>query len=524
METPIGSKQGGGTLLIRSGRVYDHDGDVDHPSIADVLIIDGQIAAVRSGIAEAIGREGSVPELDGRLVNEVIDATGKLLIPGFVNAHYHSHDVLLKGCFETIPLELWFLTALPPNYPKRTTAEIRVRTLLGAVECLRSGITTVQDFATLSPYDEEHLDAMLQAYEDVGIRCIFALQVADIPAIASTPFWREVIPDEYHGTLSGAAAPLAGIDPAVLVRDIVTSHRIRHPRITWALGPSSPERCSEPLLQSMAELSRSADLPVYTHIYESKGMTLIGRQKFARDNGSLVNYLKRNGLLSPRLSLVHSVWMSAEEIETIQAAGANVVLNPSGNLKTRSGIPPIRSYMDRRINVGLGCDNCSCGDAQNMFESMKLFTTLAAVCHPEPGPPTAADAIRCATIGGARTASMEGQLGAIRVGMAADVSIIDLNDPSFVPLNSAARQLVFTEGGRAVETVVVDGSVVVRDRKVTTIDERSLYEEVTAIMRVLSKDIDAVVARNHRMLPYVMEAYRRTIAADIGVNRYVGSE
>jgi cytosine/adenosine deaminase-related metal-dependent hydrolase len=276
------------------------------------------------------------------------------------------------------------------------------------------------------------------------------------------------------------------------------------------------------LLTALAELSDDEKLPVYTHIYESKAMTLIARQTHAKDGGSLINYLKRVGLLSPRLSLAHSVWMLPQEIDSIGLAGTNVVLNPVGNLKTRSGVAPIRSYMTRQVNVGLGCDNCSCSDAQNMFQSMKLFAALAAVSSPEPGPPTAAEAIWSATVGGARTAGMEGKVGALRPGMAADLFIVDLTDPSFVPFNSAARQLVFTESGRGVETVIVDGRVVVRDRKITTIDERALREEVADLMLGLRKDIDAVVARNQRMLPYLMKAHRLTWAEDVGLNRYVG--
>ena len=508
-------------LLIKGARVYDHDGDIDQPAVADVLIIGDSIAAVRPGLADLIAREESVPELGKRNVRESIDAKDKLVIPGFVNAHYHSHDVLLKGCFETIPLELWVLSALPPSYPKRTTAEIRARTLLGSIECLRSGITTVQDLATIYPFDEEHLDAMLKAYEDVGIRCVFALQVADVPGVKSIPFWDEIVPADQRGNLSGAVEPFRNIDLSQLLHDLVKTRR-NSPRITWALGPSSPERCSEKLLSSLAELSSDEKLPVYTHIYELKAMTLIARQTHAKDEGSLINYLDRVGLLTPKLTLAHSVWMAPKEIEQVQQSGTNVVLNPVGNLKTRSGIAPIRTYMNSGVNLGLGCDNCSCSDAQNMFQSMKMFASLAAVCTPEPGPPTAGNAIWSATIGGARTAGLEGRIGSVKPGMAADLSIIDLTDPSFVPLNSVARQLVFTESGRGVETVIVDGRVVVRDRKITTIDERALREEVADIMKVLRKDIDAVVARNQRMMPYLMEAHRRTWAADIGLNRYVG--
>ena len=184
---------------------------------------------------------------------------------------------------------------------------------------------------------------------------------------------------------------------------------------------------------------------------------------------------------------------------------------------------PIRTYLRKGLRPALGCDNCSCSDAQNMFQSMKLFAGLAAVSQPEPGPPTAADAIWSATIGGARTAGLEGQIGALQPGMAADLSIIDLTDPSFVPLNSVARQIVFTEAGRGVETVIVDGRVVIADRKVTTIDERALREEVADLMKVLRRDIEAVTKRTDAMLPYLMEAQRKTWQVDIGLNRYVGN-
>ena len=105
----------------------------------------------------------------------MIDATRHLIVPGFVNAHYHSHDTLLKGMFELLPLHMWFINALPPQYPRRGAEEIRARTLLGAAECLLAGITTVQDMLTLFPFDEASLDVVLDAYEEIGLRCVFSL-------------------------------------------------------------------------------------------------------------------------------------------------------------------------------------------------------------------------------------------------------------------------------------------------------------------------------------------------------------
>jgi 5-methylthioadenosine/S-adenosylhomocysteine deaminase len=511
-------------VLISGGRVLDLDGDVHQPGEKDVLVVADRIAACRKGIAADLAAGRPVPELPAGAALERVSAQGKLVIPGFVNSHYHSHDVLLKGCFETIPLELWLLSALPPAFPKRSTAEIRARTLVGALECLRGGITTVQDLATVYPYDEDHVDAILKAYEDVGIRCVFALQVADVPGVKSIPFWDEIVPDSMKSGLSGAVEPYGrGTDVVELVKSLMLKREGLSPRMTWALGPTSPERCSEAFLGGLGDLSRSRDVPIYTHIYESKAMALIARQGHASDNGSLVTYMQRCGILSPKLTLAHSIWMLPAEIRMIADAGTNVVLNPVGNLKTRSGVAPIRPYMEAGVNIALGCDNCSCSDAQNMFQSMKLFAALAAITHPEPGPPTARDALFAATISGARAAGLEGEIGALKAGMKADLAILDLADPSFVPLNSVARQLVFTEAGRSVEHVMVDGRFVVRDRRITSIDEAALREEVAELMVHLRRDLEVVLERNQPMLPYLMEAHRRTWDSDIGLNRYVGN-
>jgi guanine deaminase len=135
---------------------------------------------------------------------EVIDAHDHLVLPGFVNAHYHSHDVLAKGTLEEVPLESWRLYALPPQYPPRSVEEIYARTLLGALECLRSGMTTIQDMLTLYPYEDRHMDAVMAAYEKVGIRVVFALQYADRKGIETIPFWKDTFPAELHPLLSTA--------------------------------------------------------------------------------------------------------------------------------------------------------------------------------------------------------------------------------------------------------------------------------------------------------------------------------
>src|SRR6202011_1678357 len=192
---------GGTTLIIRGGRAILPDGDWHAPPEVDIAIAGGEIAGIAPSFAPLAG--ASIDALDAR---------GHLVLPGFVNAHYHSHDVLAKGTLEEVPLEQWRLYVLPAQYPPRSLAEVRARTLLGAVECLRSGMTTVQDMLTLYPFDPAHLETVLQAYRDIGIRVVFSLQYGNRKGLDTVPFWRDIFPPEYHHMLSSAAEPEKNFD------------------------------------------------------------------------------------------------------------------------------------------------------------------------------------------------------------------------------------------------------------------------------------------------------------------------
>ena len=142
-------------LMITGARVMSPNADPHQPPVADIFIRDGKISKIGKNLVE----KEFVADA------EVIDASEMIAIPGFINAHYHSHDTLAKGVMEETPLETWRLLALPPQYPKRSRAEIRARTLIGALECLRSGMTCIQDMVTLYPFDPDHLEAVIEAYE-----------------------------------------------------------------------------------------------------------------------------------------------------------------------------------------------------------------------------------------------------------------------------------------------------------------------------------------------------------------------
>ena len=498
------------TLLVKGGRALLPGEDWNEPRQVDIAIAGDTIVGIApSYAARAAGSNDAI---------EILDARGHLVLPGFVNAHYHSHDVLAKGTLEEVPLEAWRLYALPPQYPPRSVDEVYARTLLGALECLRSGITTIQDMLTLYPFEDRHLEAVMAAYDRIGIRVIFGLQYADRKGLETIPFWKDTFPQDLHPLLSTAAEPERQLDLLGHFEDTCLKAPARQ-RVSWALGPSAPERCSPALMARTMDLARRYDIPVYSHIYESRGMALQARMTLPGYGGRLIRRLAEEGALDPRLNLAHSVWLSRDEIDLLAEHGAGVVLNPQGNLKMKCGVPPIRLLQDAGVRIGLGCDNCSCSDAQNMFVAMKLYALLAAVSDPIPGPPQAASAIRSATEAGADGARMGHMLGRIAVGYKADLTVIDMHDPTWKPLNSAARQLVHVEAGRGVTHVIVDGSVVIRDRRLTTIDEATVYDAVAAVMPGFRKDFATISERVARLQPWLDKAHSQIMAADLDIER-----
>jgi 5-methylthioadenosine/S-adenosylhomocysteine deaminase len=326
-----------GRYLIRGGRIYDHEGDVHQPAIADLLISNHKIERVAPTIAAADN-------------TEVIDASGKLVVPGFVNAHYHSHDVLLKGMFEELPFDIWALHTSAASYGRRSLDELRIRTLIGAAEMLRNGITTVQDFLTVYPADEAFVDTVLSSYAEAGIRVVFAIAARDQAALDIAPLMAKTLPHAIRQRLVGTSRP-AKEELAFVAGQIERLGMTPRPLITWALAPSAPQRCSPQLLEGLAALSRERRLPVFTHVYETRPQAAAAWVQ----SSSLLDVLAKAGLMNERLNLVHGVWLSAADIAMLAQAGARVVHNPISNLKLKSGVAPILDLYRAGITVALGC-------------------------------------------------------------------------------------------------------------------------------------------------------------------------
>src|SRR5271165_2259508 len=354
------------------------------PELKDILIENGRIAAITSAHEE--------PQPDARL----LDGRGKLVIPGLVNAHYHSHDVLARGMFEDIPLEAWIALAILPSTRTLTRQEARLRTLLGAIDCLRNGITTVQDMLGCGPGSEEQVEAVIEAYNEVGIRCVLGLQVGNRAAIDCLPGIRDRLPAELAPAL--AAAP-----EVRRILDFVAAPLARPAgrRLSFAIAPGSPPRCTFALLAGLAELSVRHRLPIVTHVNESKLQVFLARELYARYGGSVLDYLHAAGALNERLCMAHGIWLSAAEIDRIALVGASVATCPTSNLKLKNGVAPLRTLKQAGVRLALGADNTSAGDAQSIFEAMKLVCNMSAGKSAAPSTFLAADALAMATAAGA---------------------------------------------------------------------------------------------------------------------------
>jgi 5-methylthioadenosine/S-adenosylhomocysteine deaminase len=487
--------------LIKGGRILDIDGDLDSPPQRDVLIHEGRIREVGAAANEAARRDDI----------EVIDATGKLLIPGLVNAHYHSHDTMLRGMFEQLPLDAWMLYSSPGQFPHFSSEMIETRTALGASECLLNGITTIQDMVSIVGDDQSHVDQVMQCYERLGIRAVLALQVSDRAACDCVAFW-DSLPRRTAQCLPSSSNPDAQFE------FLESALRKQSALVSWGLGPSAPQRCSSEFLARFARLSAERGLQVFTHTYESRSQAVLARLKFPQ--GSLIEHLDRAGLLGPRLTIAHGVWITGSEIARLGENGANLVCNPTSNLKLLNGFAPLLDYASANVNIGLGCDNCSGNDAQNLFESMKNFALMWGMYAGAGTTSAAREAFRAATVGSATAIGLGNEIGLLRPGYRADIVMIDLGQPNYRPLNSAVRQLVYGETGRAIEKVMIEGKIVVDSGKIISPLFQDLKVRAERAKDQLAEHVDALRARNGAILGDILAAYEKANRYPLEFDRF----
>ncbi|MET0528313.1 MAG: amidohydrolase [Microvirga sp.] len=452
-----------GSIAIRGGRLVDRDRRSAIPQ--DILVVDGRIVEIAPPGCEA--PEGA----------ERIDANDRLLIPGLVNAHTHAHGALAKGlCGDRWPLEL-LLNANPAFNRGRTIEDKYLSGLLNAVELVRRGCTTCFDmFAEFPMPSVEGIEAVGRAYADVGLRAVLAPSLADRTLYQAIPGLMEALPEAMRQEVERIqAAPFhASLD---VCRTLVERWPFDRAMIRPGLAPTIPLHCSDEFLIACGELSRALDLPIQTHLAESRTQALAAVRRYGR---SLTAHLDELGLLSPRLSAAHAIWLDSDDVRRLADRGSSVVHNPLSNARLGSGIADIRRLATARVNVGIGTDAVNTSDALNMFEATRWAAYLSRIEETNYGLWLGPDEVfQMATEGSARAIGFE-KIGSLTPGHSADIVFLDLAHVNYVPLNDVLRQLVFGESGAAVDSVMIAGRMVVQSGRLLTVDEEGLRRKVEA--------------------------------------------
>ena len=469
----------------------ERDEVIEHGS----LVIDGDRL-------EYVGPSSGCPREEG---HRVIDGSGFIAIPGLVNAHCHSPANVFRGLMPARPLEIWrayWRAALRACSDDLFYASA----LLGAMEMLKTGCTTMLDHF-FGNRDSRFTGAgeAVRAMRDLGLRHVVALTVSDRP-------YEETIPlDAPEGAARGEVGRMTRAETGDArgwldeIEEFIAELHDPRGLTTCCPGPSAVQRCTDELLRGASAIADRCGVPLHIHLAESRSQALMGPRLYGT---SLLKHLDDLGLVTPNLSAAHSVWIDEEDVEIMVRRGATPVHNPASNLRLGSGLAPIPDFLAAGGRVALGADGACSNDNQNLFDAMRL----AALVHNTRDHDfhrwvTARQAMSMATRWGARAFGLD--CGALEPGRLADVVLLNRRTPAFTPLNDVTAQLVFCENGGSVDTVLVNGEVVVAGGRLRKMDEEAVMAEVNRLYEPLRP----VVAREMRdaavMEPSLSEMYFR---------------
>lgn len=471
--------------MIRNGRLLDIATHRAEP--ADVLIEGNRIAAIQPPGNAA--PEGAV----------TIEANDRLLMPGLINAHTHSHGGLAKGMGDQWSLEL-LLHAGPWLNSYRTAEHMYLSALIGALEMVRKGCTACYDLYLELPLPTpEGVEAIGRAYQDVGMRAVLAPMTADRTFYQAIPGLLDALPSPQKQGLEAMR-----MQPGEAIIDACRALLERNPfdpaRIRLGLAPTIPLHCSDDLIVAHRDLARDYDVGLHMHLAESKVQALSGMTCYGQ---TLTGHLDTLGFLGPNLTAAHAVWLSTEDLHRLADNGVSVAHNPGSNLRLGSGIAAVHDMVQAGINVGIGTDGASCSDNQNMFEAMRFASFVSRVREPDYQTwLQTAQVLDMATVGSAKALGFGDDIGRLAPGYKADIVLLDLNHINFLPLNDPTHQLVHTEDGSAVDSVIIDGRVVLWHGRFTDVDAASLRSRIEA-----AQDVLAQRAHDSRRLAEGLEAH-----------------
>jgi 5-methylthioadenosine/S-adenosylhomocysteine deaminase len=404
----------------------------------DVLIRDRRIAQISSVI----------PSVEA---DEIIEARGRVLLPGFVQTHVHLCQTLFRGAADDLALIDWLRERVWPMEAAHTFDSLYASARLGLAELIRGGTTCALTMETV-----RHTEAVFRAVEESGFRATVGKCMMDAGV---------GVPDELREeTESSIAESLA-----LLAR----WHKRDDGRIRYCFAPRFAVSCTRELLERVAAASREHRVLVHTHASENREEIAIVERSTGLRN---LVYLNEVGLAAPHVVLAHCIHLDASEFAILRSTGAHVAHCPSSNLKLASGIAQVAEMLEQEISVSLGADGAPCNNRLDMFTEMRLAALLQKVRR---GPETlpALTALRMATIYGARALGLENEIGSVEAGKRADLQLLNLNRLHTTPHPDLISTIVYAAEASNVETVIIDGQVVMRDGRLMTLDEDEVIRQ-----------------------------------------------
>ena len=425
-----------------------------------MVTVNAEMQVIEDGGIAVSGGEivflGSRQEVEKRYqAREKIDAAGRIVMPGLVNAHTHIPMVALRGYADDLPLEQWLKDDIWPAEAKEVTAEHVYKTSkLAIAEMISSGTTTFNDMYF---YEEE----VARAAKEAGMRAVVGEALIDPKSPDSKDKAEEL----------------------ERARDLILEYK-DDPMITPSVAPHSTYALSTAFLKECISLSNEYGTPLHIHLSESAGEVATIEGEYGMKP---VEYFDSAGGLGEKTVCAHCVQVDEEEIGLIKRRDAGVAFTIQSEMKLADGVPPVPAMLAAGLKVGMGTDGAASNNDLNMFEEMN---NAALVLKAISGDPTVADArsvIRMATMGSAEVLGLEDRIGSLEEGKRADIIIIDLDKPKLVPMYEPHSHLVYVVDGCDVSTVVIDGRVVMRDGELLTVDKNKAMEEVRQIAEDLKK-------------------------------------
>ncbi len=390
---------------------------------------------------------------------ETIDASGDVVLPGLVNTHTHAPMVLYRGLADDLALMDWLQHYIFPAEARTVSPEfVRVGTRLAALEMIESGTTT---FADMYYFEDE----IARATREIGLRAVLGETIIGFPvADAKTP----------ADSLARAAT-------------LIKTYR-DDDLITPAVAPHAPYTVDRDTLVACRALASRFGVPVLIHVAETQDEV-----KTIRDKTGLspVAYLESIGFWGPRTIAAHMVWVGDEDLPILERHQVGIAHNPESNMKLASGTAPIPKYLAAGLNTGLGTDGAASNNTLDMFGAMRQAALLHKLATGDPRAVPASTAVEMATLGGARALGLDGQVGSLEPGKRADIIVVSMRDARQTPMYNAVSHLVYVSHGDDVQTTIVNGRVLMRDRKVLALDKAAVLADARKMAEKVREAVKA---------------------------------